>query len=123
MENWTLSWSKLTELNEETIEALPDELQGVYRLSREEGDKTIVFFVDGSDNLKKELLSHLSEESKSDCVRATVSSYNGKCYFRYSIITNPEVRSAAVKKMFRVYQPTCNTVEPEGRDDIEVNLN
>lgn len=121
MESWTLSWSKLLELSTESVNGLPNGLTGVYRLSREEGDKRIVFYVGDSENIKGDLLNFLSENSSSECVKATTSSY--KCYFRYSLIKEQEVRNAAVRKMFKVYQPTCNSEEPMGGDDIDVNIN
>lgn len=121
MENWNLSWSKLLELKTESVNELSDGLIGVYRLSREEGDKRIVFYVGDSEDLKKDLLNLLSENSSSECVKATITSY--KCYFRYSLIKEQEVRNAAVRKMFKVYQPTCNSEEPPSGDEIEVNIN
>ena len=119
MENWILSWSKLTPLNSANVNSLDANLEGVYRLSRQEGDKIFIFYV-GNGNIKDRLLRHLSEPEDNDCVKATIKSYT--CFFRYSIITREEVRKATERKMYKVYQPSCNLVEPDGRDDIGVNL-
>lgn len=121
MESWSLSWSKLLELDQNSLNQLTDNLIGVFRLSKVEGDKNIVFFVGGSENIKQDLLNCLAETFSNDCVKATVASY--KCYFRYSLIKDQEVRNAVIRKMFKVYQPSCNPEEPTGRDDIEVNIN
>lgn len=119
MENWTLSWSKLISFNSANVNILDENIEGVYRLSRQEGDKIFVFYV-GKGKIKERLLKHLSDSEDNDCLNATIKSYN--CFFRYSIITRDEVRKAAEKKMYKVYQPLCNLIEPEGRDDIGVNL-
>jgi hypothetical protein len=39
MENWTLSWSKLLRLATEQINNIDKNIEGVYRLSKKEGDK------------------------------------------------------------------------------------
>lgn len=119
MENWTLSWSKLTSLNLANVDALDSNIEGVYRLSRQEGEKIFVFYV-GKGKIKDRLLKHLLESEDNDCLKATIKSYT--CFFRYSIITRDEVRKAAERKMYKVYQPSCNLIEPEGRDDININL-
>jgi len=119
MENWTLSWSKLTPLNSTDVNSLDASMEGIYRLSRQEGDKIFVFYV-GKGKIKDRLLKHLSELEENDCLKATIKSYT--CFFRYSIITREDIRKAAERKMYKIYQPSCNSVEPEGRDDISVNL-
>ena len=119
MENWTLSWSKLTSLNSTNVNTLDSNMEGVYRLSRQEGEKIFVFYI-GKGKIEDRLLKHLSESEDNDCLKATIKSYT--CFFRYSIITRDEVRKAAERKMYKVYQPSCNSIEPEGRDDIGINL-
>lgn len=119
MENWTLSWSKLIRLTEDQVNSLSDNIEGVYRLSKKEGDKIYVFYV-CKGNIKDRLLKHISEQEDNECIKATIKSYT--CYFRYSMITSEEVRNAAERKMFKVYHPSCNSIEPEGRDDINVNI-
>ncbi len=119
MENWTLSWSKLTAFNSANVNSLDSSIEGVYRLSRQEGDKIFVFYI-GKGKIKDRLFKHLSESEDNDCLRATIKSYT--CFFRYSIITREDIRKAAERKMYKLYQPSCNSIEPEGRDDISVNL-
>lgn len=119
MENWKLSWSKLTPFDSNNVNSLGVDIEGVYRLSRKEGDKIFVFYV-GKGNIKDRLLQHLSETEDNDCIKATVKSYT--CFFRYSIITSEDIRKATERKMYKVYQPPCNIVDPAGRDDIGVNL-
>ena len=119
MENWTLSWSKLIPLDLTNINNLDDNIEGVYRLSKQEGDKVFVFYV-GKGKIKDRLKKHIDISEENEKIKAIVN--NGKCFFRYSIITREEVRQSAEKKMYKVYQPSCNLVEPTGRDDINVNL-
>lgn len=122
MENWTLTWTKLSSLDEASIKKLPDKLAGVYRLSYKADDgEYYVFYIDQSEDIKKMLLQHLSDAEDNVCV----SNYLAKkdCYFRYAIITKSDIRNAAEKQMYKQYEPVCNDKEPEGRDDIKVNLN
>lgn len=121
MEEWKLSWSKLILLIDKNIQSLQANLAGAYRLSKFENGKAIVFYVGKTEDIKKALEEHMANGSN-DCVKTTIEIYS-KCYFRYSIIGNDEVRSACLKQMFKVYKPSCNDELPEGRDDITVNLN
>jgi len=102
MENWTLSWSKLISFNLTSVNTLDENMEGVYRLSRQEGDKIFVFYV-GKGKIKERLLKHLSDSEDNDCLKATVKSYN--CFFRYSIITRDEVRKATEKKCIKFISP------------------
>lgn len=120
MENWTLSWSKLAPFDPTNVNILDSSIEGVYRISKQEGDKIFVFYV-GKGKIKDRLLKHLSESEDNDCLRATIKSHT--CFFKYSIITREDVRKAAERKMYKVYQPSCNFIEPDGSDDIGVNLN
>ena len=120
METWTLSWSKLLPLNKENIEKLDKNIAGVYRISREEESKTIVFFISETKDLKNDLLNILNTGSN-ECVDATVKSYS--CYFRYSIIEEINVIEATLRKMYKVYQPQCNQNDIQAGENIEVNLN
>ncbi|MBI4647128.1 MAG: GIY-YIG nuclease family protein [Bacteroidia bacterium] len=121
MENWKLTWTKLTSLKKDEINKIPDNTQGVYRMSYIADDgKYYVFYVGKAEDLKKRLNEHLNE-NQNVCIRNYISTK--ECYFRYAIITKDYVRAAAERQSYKYYQPTCNSNEPEGRDDIQVNLN
>lgn len=122
MENWTLSWTKLEELTAITVRKLSDNISGVYRLSYKHADGNYyIFYVGKSANsIKERLLQHLSETETNVCVANYIS--KEKCYFRYAQITNEEVRSATERQAFNFYQPSCNEIQPVGREDIQVNL-
>lgn len=120
METWTLTWSTLTPISEEAVRALPDNIPGVYRLSylREDG-KYYVFYVGQARDIKKRLLEHLSPEEQN----VSIKNYLAKgSAFRYTQITQEDIRSAIEKQAYRYYQPSCNQVEPAGREDIKGNL-
>lgn len=119
MENWKLSWSKLLLFTQANIDTLVEGIQGVYRISKREGDKTFVFYI-GRGDIKTRLAHHISGQEENECIKSTVGSY--ACYFRYSIITNEEVSKAAERRLYKVYLPSCNAVEPAGSDDIMINL-
>lgn len=122
MENWKLIWTKLVPLNDEEINKIPENSKGVYRLTFHNAvdDKYYVFYVGTADNLKEKLRSHLNETDIL-CIRNYIDTK--KCFFRYSIITEEYVRNAAARRVYKYFEPPCNTTEIEGRDDIEINVN
>ncbi|OGK16583.1 hypothetical protein A2774_03145 [Candidatus Roizmanbacteria bacterium RIFCSPHIGHO2_01_FULL_39_12c] len=122
MENWTLTWTRLTSLNEETINAIESGLPGVYRLSYKslQDGSYYVFYVGRAEDLKQRLLAHLSPTEENVCIKNYLEQFD--CYFRYAIVENEKVRGAAEKQMFKQYQPVCNISEPDGPEDIQVNL-
>lgn len=121
MENWTLTWTKLTELIESSIRGLGDNLPGAYRLSYKADDGNYyVFYVGKSEDIKKRLLEHVSSEEKNVCIKNYLSTK--KCFFRYAQITKEHIRDAAERQMYKQYEPSCNEKEPQGRDDVRVNL-
>ena len=122
MENWTLTWTKLTKLSSENINKIKDNSFGVYRLSYEAEDGNYyVFYVGQAEDIKKRLQEHISTEEQNICIKNYISSKN--CYFRFAIVTKSYIRDAAEKQMFKHYEPSCNEREPEGSDEIRINLN
>lgn len=121
MESWKLTWTKLTGLKESSVKALPGDLPGVYRLSYESEDGNYyVFYVGKAENIKGRLLEHLSSSEENVCIRNYLATKN--CFFRYAKITKSYIRDAAERQMYKQYESSCNENEPEGRDDIKVNL-
>ena len=121
MEHWRLTWTKLSPLSNELVSSLPNNLPSVYRLSYKADDgKYYVFYIGQADDIKKRLLQHLSDVEKNVCIKNYRSTKN--CFFRYAKVAKDHVRGAAEKQMFRKYEPTCNDKEPEGREDVKVNL-
>lgn len=121
MENWTLSWTKLTELSNNVIKDMTDNIPGVYRLSyRADDGNYYVFYVGKAENIRKRLLDHLSESENNVCIRNYLATK--KCFYRYAKITKDYIRDAAERQMYKKYEPSCNEKEPEGREDVKVNL-
>ena len=121
MENWTLTWTKLTELSDSSVKKLADNLAGVYRFSyKSDDDNYYIFYVGKAEDIKGRLLEHLSSAEKNVCIKNYLASK--KCFFRYAKITKTYIRDAVEKQMYKQYEPSCNEIEPEGRDDVKVNL-
>ncbi|MCK4592107.1 GIY-YIG nuclease family protein [Candidatus Parcubacteria bacterium] len=122
MENWKLTWTKLTKLNEDSIKSLLDNLPGVYRLSyyKKEDENYYVFYIGQSKDIRKRFLEHLSENEENVCIKNFLTTK--KCFFRYAKITKDYIRDAAECQMYKHYVPPCNSIEPEGRNDVRVNL-
>jgi hypothetical protein len=119
MANIQVIWSKLKKFTDEQIDALGDNTPGVYRLSyKESDDQYYMFFVGESTNIKAALKDHLHGVSN-PCIAIKKTK---ECAFKFSEIDSPDTRKAAVKLIYRHYQPACNSGEPEGSDDIIVNL-
>lgn len=121
MENWTLTWTKLIPLDGKGVNAIDDSLSGVYRLSYKADDGNYyVFYVGKAEKIKQRLLEHMASSETNVCIKNRID--KSDCYFRYAIVVNEKVRAAAEKQMFKQYEPSCNEKEPEGPDDISVNL-
>lgn len=121
MENWSLTWTKLTELTKSSVQALADNMPGVYRLSyKADDDKYYVYYVGKAEDIKDRLLEHLSSGEKNICIRNYLSGKS--CFFRFANVTKSYIRDAAERQMYKHYEPTCNEKEPEGRDDVKVNM-
>lgn len=121
MENWILTWTKLQPLNASSVNAIENNLAGVYRLSylNTPDNKYYVFYVGQSTDIKKRLLEHLSGETN-EKIKVYLNTY--KCYFRLAQISADYIRNAAESQMYKHYEPPCNDVAPVGRDDVRVNL-
>lgn len=121
MENWTLTWTRLTKLSDSLVRELTSNLPGVYRLSYKADDGNYyVFYIGKAEDVKKRLLEHLSPSEQNVCIKNYLATK--ECFFRYAKITEAYIRDAAEKQMYKQYEPTCNDREPEGRDDVKVNL-
>lgn len=121
MENWTLTWTKLVKLDGGLVQALDDDMPGVYRLSYHADDGSYyVFYVGQAEDIKSRLLQHLSSSEENVGIKNFLATKD--CYFRYAKVTKPYIREAAERQMYNHYEPACNNVEPSGRDDVRVNL-
>ncbi|MBA7561151.1 hypothetical protein ES708_02786 [subsurface metagenome] len=124
MENWTLIWTKLEKFTSEVVNQLRNNIPGVYRLSYKHQDGNYYVFYIGqsgdSQGIKERLSQHFLESEPNVCISNYLK--KEKCYFRYAHITNKEVRNATERQVYNIYQPTCNEIQPNGRDDIQVNL-
>ena len=121
METWTLTWTQLAELSDNSVEKLADDLAGVYRFSYKADDGNYyVFYIGKAEDIKKRLLEHLSSSEQNVCIKNYLATK--KCFFRYAKITKDYIRDTAEKQMYKQYEPSCNDKEPEGRDDVKVNL-
>lgn len=117
-----LTWSKLIPLKNEEIEKL-DDIGGVYRISKKAEDgKYYVFFVGSADNLKENLLTHLSDKETNSRLKNYLQ--QGKDFvFRYAVIKERNIQEAIEKQMYKHYLPEYNLEEPKSSLDIEANLN
>lgn len=121
MENWILTWTKLKELSNSNVNAITNNIAGVYRFSylSDEGSYYI-FYVGKTEDIKNRLLNHLLSSEENFCIKNYLASK--RCFFRYAMITKAYIRDAAEKQMYKQYEPSCNEKEPEGREDVKVNL-
>lgn len=119
MENWTLTWSKLNEINISSSLLIPS-LPGVYRLSyRSSNGNIYVFYVGQADDLKARITQHLSQNEVNSCIRKMLTSYT--CYIRYARINDRRIRDGAELFLYRHFSPSCNSVEPTG-PEISINV-
>lgn len=118
MENWTLTWSKLNEINTLTSILAPN-FPGVYRLSyRSSNGNIYVFYVGQAENLHARVSQHLSTLETNPCVRKMLTNYT--CYIRYARVNEQRIRDGAELYLYRHYSPSCNSMEPTG-PNISIN--
>lgn len=119
MDSWTLTWSKLIDLNLLTSLSIPN-FSGVYRLSYLSSDGRIyVFYVGQAEDLKGRILQHIGTNETNMCIKRMLSNY--RCYIRYARVNDSRVRDGAELYLYRHYSPSCNLVEPSG-PQISINL-
>jgi len=119
MEEWTLTWTRLTPIGEAS--GLSNGIPGVYRLSyRHEDGNFYVFYVGQAKDIRERLLQHQSSAETNPRIKAYISSK--ACYFRFAQITQGYVRDAIERQAYKYYQPECNTTIPQGSDDVKGNL-
>lgn len=127
MKNWRIKWSKLYRLEKESVEAtVSNNLPGVYRFSYEESDgNRYIFYVGQSEDVKNRILQHILPtndpvDKENECIEYFLNTKN--CFFKYAKIIRKNVRDATERQAYKYYQPACNKREPEGGEDIKVNL-
>jgi len=114
-----LEWSRLLPLTGIEVDKLNyNIIEGVYRISKKESDgKFYVIFIGSAIDLKKELLTLISEKE------TNFLKQGGELSFRYAPVKGEETRKAIEKQMYKQYAPEYNLKEPVGSLDIKVNLN
>lgn len=104
--------------NEEQIKRVVPEKGGIYRLSNTEG----VFYVGQSDNLRRRLLEHLSDNEKNTCIKEKL---NFAVRFRFALVNGEKERLHAESYMYYHFKKekecTCNDKEPS-ETPCEINL-
>lgn len=121
MNKWTLTWTKLIPLDRESMQSIPDDVAGVYRLSYKKADNGgfYVFYVGRAEDIKQRLNQHLSNE-ENVCIKNYLD--RKECSFRYAEITKEDIRKAAERQLYNYYEPFCNEQRPEGEMNISINF-
>lgn len=119
MEEWTLTWSRLTAITSLASILLPN-FPGVYRLSyRSSNGNVYVFYVGQADDLRARINQHTSPNETNLCIRKMLANYT--CYIRYARVNDPRVRNGAELFLYRHFSPSCNSTEPIG-PQIVINV-
>lgn len=115
-----LKWSSLLNFNKEQVDALPENVPGVYRLSYLHEDKNAyVFYVGKGEDLRADLLKHITGPT-SDSIKFYVSVKS--CFFKWAELHGEIERSSAQRQLYKFYQPACNDAMPSGDDSISINV-
>ncbi|HEV8515979.1 MAG TPA: hypothetical protein VGQ59_22015 [Cyclobacteriaceae bacterium] len=122
MEKIVLTWSKIDTLDSAKVNSVASNLAGVYRLSyRHEDSNIYVFYVGEGEDIKKQLLSHISEGEQRVCVKNFIALK--PCFFKYAPVPDPTIRNLVYRQICKFYQPSCNDDKTTGDDIIELNVN
>ncbi|NLI74323.1 MAG: hypothetical protein GX369_06105 [Euryarchaeota archaeon] len=102
-----MEWSGSFELDRLDISNLPDEAEGVYRISRFKSlsESPIIIYID-QGKLKDRLMHHISEDEENVCIRHVLS--KRKCWFDYCIISTESEREQVKKDEINILDPSCN---------------
>jgi hypothetical protein len=92
---------------------------GVYKLFYIVANRPRVFYVHQADNLRRALLSHLSDTEPNVCIRRSFWYYT--CYFKFAGVASQSERDGAVRALYDHYKPLCNTVPPKG-EPYDINF-
>jgi hypothetical protein len=122
MEKIELTWSGLKIFDAVTIEAVPENICGVYRLSHRHTDNNIyVFFVGKSDDIKTQLKHHLSTDESNICIKNYLVAK--QCYFKYAEFKDLKQLDAVYSQLYKFYQPGCNDKLPVIDESVTINVN
>jgi len=122
VEKIELIWKGILTLDKATISKLDDNISGIYRLSYKHIDTNIyVNYVGKTDDLKKQLLLHISKEETNTCIKGFQSS--STCYFKYAQIKEGIQKDIAYGLLHNFYQPNCNTDKPMVDENFTINVN
>ncbi len=122
MEKLELTWIGIVSLKKESIEALANDIKGVYRLSYRHDDSNIyVFYAGHSNDIKKSLLHHISPEETNLCIKNHITLKD--CFFKYTKVEGDKM-DLVYRQICKFYQPGCNSEKIVlGEDIININVN
>ena len=72
----------------------------------------LVFYVGQADNLREQLLGHLSDLDPNVCIRRHVQSYT--CYFGFASLAKKADRDGAERALYEHFAHECNTAVLQG---------
>lgn len=112
MAKLTLEWSDIHAYTLSNVDIFPPRSAGVYKLYSLVVNRRQVFYVGQADDLRKVLMSHLSDLEPNTCVRSNIWYYT--CYFQFASVASQLDRDCAERALYEHYKPPCNIVPPRG---------
>lgn len=122
MNELKIIWSSLVSLNTDAISKLGT-IKGVYRLSYLDDDTNVyVFFVGKNNDIKSQLLNHISDSETNICIKNLA---NKKRYFKYADLSafDETILDQVYKQVCKFYRPSCNSDVIVRDDIITINMN
>lgn len=116
----TLEWSDFHYHTVSNVEIFAPRCAGVYKLFYFVANRSQLFYIGQTENLRKELLNHLSDTEPNVCIRRHFGYY--ACYFQFPCVTSQLEREGAERSLYDHYRPSCNTVPPQ-REPCDINFN
>ena len=114
-----LEWSGTYTYTIYNVEIFAPRFAGVYKLSSLVVNRRQLFYVGQAENLRRGLLSHLSDMEPNACVRSNLWYYT--CYFQFALVASQSDRDCAERALYDHFKPPCNIVPPQG-EPCEINF-
>ena len=108
----TLEWSDFHYHTVSNVEIFAPRDAGVYRLFYFVANRSQLFYIGQTENLRNKLLNHLSDTEPNVCIRRHFWYYT--CCFQFACVASQSERDGAERALYDHYRPPCNTVPPQG---------
>ncbi|EKD44440.1 MAG: hypothetical protein ACD_71C00130G0002 [uncultured bacterium (gcode 4)] len=116
-DNAPIDWTDLISLYWINITTKVPEEAWIYAILYKDNESQHIFYVWQTDNLKKQLLEHISSNEPNECLNQKIRYY--RCYFKYTKISLQKERDDCKALLLRKYwRDLCKEVNSSENSSI-----